>query len=1097
MNLQIMRDEVRKTQDGFEIVIHLSSDHTEFARELGQGGGGNDRELENSVREYVKSKYPNLKASVARVMLGGILVTTVPLGLTGAASAAAAPADMGKVSDYAKPSVQRLVEQNIIVGDPSGAFNPAGTMNRDAFATMLVKALGLKMVTPETATFKDVPKGSWAFPYVETAYASGLIKGVSADTFGGGQNVTREQMATIYVRALGLSPDDIKGQGDALTFTDREQIAPYARDAVGFAVKNGLLAGVSPDRFAGSAVATREQVAVLADRFLTNKGKLVEAAGVLKAITITATVSAETPNAMAVLFNKAVDNVTAGDFTVKDKDGKTITVTGATLGGDKKSATLTFDRLAPGATYTVTYQGKSTDVVTPAAVRVTVESATALNLREIQVTFGKAVDPAEGTKLTNYQIGAAKVTPEAVTLSDDNRTATLLLPHASALANYSEDNSVTVLKAIGMEADKTISGIRATDTTVPTATKADVIGPRQIKITFNEPLANVPAADAVASLDLDNGTIALDTSTATFAGRTLTINTYTDIPDGAHSLGVLANRHLQDNAGYKVTPATLNFEARKDVSAPTAQLVSSTETSATIKLNKPIDVSTFKGNANVLITHTYNTPVNQVTGTAVTNPSNDKQTFVVSFANPLPPGTSTIYLKYADADNGVKIADLYGNKLDATTFTVTTAADTTAPTVTGTVFDGTDINGNSNVKISFSEDVDQTTALTAANYTLRAADGTIVPVTSAAFVDGFRTVQLTTGTITGGNYTVEVKNVKDRSVAGNVLATSTQSFSATDTISPRVVDADAVTPGTQAVKLAANKFRIDFSEPMDAGTITDKSIYNYKGAALAANDTVEAVNGNKSVIITIAGNTPVAPGDALTMGRVKDASGNWINTFQTTMTVGQMTNVNAAQIQVTGKNSVRLVFDEVITGSTTKDFQYRIGVGGTFAYPTAISTTVDQGKTYITLTTADITDTAGNNVYVQTVNAAGIQGPTEGAKNTYRTPVELAGNVASTDKYAPAFSTAAVTSIDANGKASAITLTFSEPLYVASVADQDFTVEGYTVKSVDVTGSTVVLNVEAGAAATTTPKVTISGELQDAARNTITNVSKMASALTP
>jgi trimeric autotransporter adhesin len=65
------------------------------------------------------------------------------------------------------------------------------------------------------------------------------------------------------------------------------------------------------------------------------------------------------------------------------------------------------------------------------------------------------------------------------------------------------------------------------------------------------------------------------------------------------------------------------------------------------------------------------------------------------------------------------------------------------------------------------------------------------------------------------------------------------------------------------------------------------------------------------------------------------------------------------------------------------------------------------------------------------------------------------------------------------------TVRFSENLYVASVQETDFTVEGYTVTGVSVSGDTVTLTVTEKTTIdlNATPKVTLVGTVEDLARN--------------
>lgn len=61
---------------------------------------------------------------------------------------------------------------------------------------------------PASATFVDVPVGSFGFRHVEALYASGITTGCDATHFCPNQTLTRVQMAVFLAKALGLHWED-------------------------------------------------------------------------------------------------------------------------------------------------------------------------------------------------------------------------------------------------------------------------------------------------------------------------------------------------------------------------------------------------------------------------------------------------------------------------------------------------------------------------------------------------------------------------------------------------------------------------------------------------------------------------------------------------------------------------------------------------------------------------------------------------------------------------------------------------------------------------------------------------------------------------
>lgn len=187
--------------------------------------------------------------------------------------------DLDKSSSYAKQAISDLSEAGIIKGDDRGNFNPQDSITRAQMITMIVRVLELDIENvPETATFRDVPKSHWAFPYVEAAYKAGIVTGVSKDSFGINEINTREQLAAMFVRSLGITEADIKQISDMENInklTDKGKIASWAKGYVEFALSAGLMTGTSSRTFSPKESAKREQAALVTHRFInSNKDTL-------------------------------------------------------------------------------------------------------------------------------------------------------------------------------------------------------------------------------------------------------------------------------------------------------------------------------------------------------------------------------------------------------------------------------------------------------------------------------------------------------------------------------------------------------------------------------------------------------------------------------------------------------------------------------------------------------------------------------------------------------------------------------------------------------------------------------------------------------
>lgn len=233
--------------------------------------------------KFVKKSKKILSALIAAAVFASVMAV-----FPASAGAAVSIRDIDASAEYARASISRLAESDIISGDTNGYFHPLDTIKRSEMVKLIVEALGIDTQNvPDEPTFTDVPKNHWAYKYVEAGYRAGVIKGVSSTVFGAGNPCTREEMATMYVRALGLDTKDMEGQQSYLytgKMTDKDSISSWAKENVEFMLSTGLMKGVGTDTFGAKLPTQRQQVAVLTDRFITEKDSVDKFAATFKGV---------------------------------------------------------------------------------------------------------------------------------------------------------------------------------------------------------------------------------------------------------------------------------------------------------------------------------------------------------------------------------------------------------------------------------------------------------------------------------------------------------------------------------------------------------------------------------------------------------------------------------------------------------------------------------------------------------------------------------------------------------------------------------------------------------------------------------------------
>lgn len=157
--------------------------------------------------------------------------------------------------------------------------------------------------------FYDVPDGYWAANEIAWASANGVMNGVGGSMFSPGTQVNRQQTWMVLGRLAGAAPASmaaarewamsngvsdgtkptnplsrqqlvallyryaqlkgiaVEGAADLGVYPDQGSVAEYAKEAMAWAVGNGIVAGTSDGRLNPEGTATRAQFAVIMYRF--------------------------------------------------------------------------------------------------------------------------------------------------------------------------------------------------------------------------------------------------------------------------------------------------------------------------------------------------------------------------------------------------------------------------------------------------------------------------------------------------------------------------------------------------------------------------------------------------------------------------------------------------------------------------------------------------------------------------------------------------------------------------------------------------------------------------------------------------------------
>ena len=148
-------------------------------------------------------------------------------------------------------------------------FAPDDTMSRAMLVTVLHR---LAMCDVEKADFPlsdpvffvDVAPDTWYGQSVLWAGRAGLISGVGQGRFEPDGEISREQLAVVlyqFAKAPAVPKEN-------LAFDDADLISDWAKDAVLWATKTGLLSGRDNNLLDPTGQATRAEVAAILMRFI-------------------------------------------------------------------------------------------------------------------------------------------------------------------------------------------------------------------------------------------------------------------------------------------------------------------------------------------------------------------------------------------------------------------------------------------------------------------------------------------------------------------------------------------------------------------------------------------------------------------------------------------------------------------------------------------------------------------------------------------------------------------------------------------------------------------------------------------------------------
>ncbi|WP_243300441.1 S-layer homology domain-containing protein [Bacillus litorisediminis] len=916
---------------------------------------------------------------------------------------------------------------------------------RKFIATAATATLVASAVAPAAAAtpFTDVPSQYEAA--VQYLVDNKITVGKDADTFGTYDNIIRADAAVWLANALGLDTANAPDAG----FTDVPARAQGAANALKAA---GITSGKTATTFGANDTLTRGEMAI----WLQKAYKLTGEAD-LKFTDV------------ASQYEAAVEALVANKIT----SGKTETSYG------------THDQITRGELAIFLHRAETLPAATPEVV-----SVSAINLKQVQVTLAGNVDLDEATDAANYtfedangnEIDVENAELPEVSAAASNTVVTLTLKTAvknQGKATITVDEVVT-----GEEYTKEIEFF---DIVIPEVAGASVVGNDTIKVKFSEPINYTDEAELKAAFELDEGKYFVKSVKPLKNNTEFNVEFYATLSEGEHTLSV--DNSLKDYAGYSVVAKDVKVNVVPDKEAPyVASVKSASPTKVVLVFNEdiesisnPVDVTDFYH------TNSKNTASNvKIEGKEVT------LTFSEDYK--LPQGTAYVYIK------AETVRDLWDNEnAQQIRVPVEVTVDETAPTVTKV-----EASKQNELKVTFSEELDATSAETEANYVLLDKDGKEVDIINVATLGGDdkNVVTITLDENIYGDHSLVVEKVKD--LAGNATVKSTTTFSVADKTAPAFADFKATLYNDNT---SVESLVINFGEPMSvsgANSVLDLSKYKVKVGAewkslnVSKGVKITALDNNRSVKIDInkadAGidlSSDTAPNKSLQIAQVADAAGNKTVDFSGTVAIDKQTTFGAKSAKATATDKIVVTLADKVSKFNYNDFVF---TGLPSGVVVSGATVDDSGATTVvtfSLSGKISTDVSGIKVStrdqadVQTVNAFGskLELTDYEVKDAVAPALALKKNAAGKD-------VANVEAIDND----TVVLNFTEEIDGKTLSTLSFEVQGFDVDNatVDTTDKKkVVLTVspaETGNTLKTGLKVTQKYAIKDTDGNSVSDL---------
>jgi peptidoglycan DL-endopeptidase LytF len=418
--LNVLRHEIRKMnpqRDEFTLFIYLDDQLSEFAEELGSEPSSN-KSLQATAKQILKERYPGLKVTMIKVILGGMAVTSISLSTNDSNPVQAAD----NPQNVTQTEGNSLTAYTVVAGDTvygiskrfgttPEALRSANNLTSDILSigqTLTIPAAGITPTVPSALSPVSAPS-QYSVVLGDTLYSISNRFGTTVSALRSANNLTSDILSigqTLTIPAAGITP------------TVPSALSPVSAPSQYSVVLGDTLYSIS-NRFGTTVSALRSTNNLTSDILSIGQTLTIPAAGVTPTV----------PSALSPVSAPTQYTVVLGDtlYSISNRFGTTV----ATM---RSTNNLTSDILSIGQTLTIPAAGLTTTQPPAPAPLVKEERKTFTyaiksgdSLSVIAKRFGVSVDSiryANHLKSDFLQVGQALKIPDGLNAPSQTGTNT-------------------------------------------------------------------------------------------------------------------------------------------------------------------------------------------------------------------------------------------------------------------------------------------------------------------------------------------------------------------------------------------------------------------------------------------------------------------------------------------------------------------------------------------------------------------------------------------------------------------------------------------------------------------------------------------------